>query len=287
MLSACSLLLLFASASCVVSPNSGQGGTTTANAANNPVVMNVNGRDVHADELLESGVMRDNLRDFIAVAHIRKQAAEDGVKISAEDLQKKITEQKEQVATMGQQWDNFLFTHGMTEETLHDQMEFSMILEAMATKKVTLSDDELKKIYDASTESIREQYKTSNYLTDEQAKTITFDKVKEWLRKEQIEQRKMGKMQDLYYDALRNVKVKFPSVDAKTEEELIGLIIKSKLPDDKQIPVPPGQKPTPDQGQATPDKDVPDEGTGGQANGAPQAPPTGGGTPPPPPGGGQ
>src|SRR5260221_4442835 len=107
------LAVSIVAAGCVVG-SGGPGSTVLFKAPPNPVAVKIDGRDVKLDELLKSPITRDSLNQFILFEHIRKQAVTEGVKVDPAEIDKKVEEQKQQVAGFGQPWDKFLFVHGVT-----------------------------------------------------------------------------------------------------------------------------------------------------------------------------
>jgi hypothetical protein len=291
-----SLLFVTAATGCVVSGGSGGSGSAGGGGGADPVAMKVDGRDIKLDELLTSAVIRDQLRSLIIMEHVKKEAAAAGATVDQAELDKRIEEQKKQAVTYGQKWEDFLFSHGITEKEFRDQLEFSMLLEAYAEKKAAISDDELKADYEKDKEHLNKLYSDQAFLTPEQAKEVTFDKIKEWLRKRETDEKKMTEMQNIYFDSLRDVQVEFPVLgDKAKQDEWVKLIVRSKVP--QSPPMPPGGKGgAPAGGQGGPGGAAPGGaakpgGGAGQASGQPSAPAPpaggndGGSAPPPPPSG--
>lgn len=225
---------LFAVNGCVTSSGGGGGaGILGGGGGSNPVVARIDGRDIKASEMLSSPIFRQSLRQWAAVEHLKREAAEANIVVNKDEIDKKLLEQKTQMAQFGQKWEDVLKSQGMTEDEVRSMMEFSELSKKLAEKKAgALTEADIKEEWQTNEQMWRERYGQEKMLSDADKKALTFEAAKDFVKEKLTEQKAMEVQQGMFTDALKAVKVQFPPLGSE-EGKYLDLIIKSALPDEE------------------------------------------------------
>lgn len=231
-------LLAAAFSGCVTSPggsSGGGGGGGSRGGGSNPVVLIIDGREARADEVFKSPIFRTTLRQWAAIEHIKGRAAAEGVKVDPAEVQKKLEEQKSQMAQSGMEWDEMLRMQGMTEDEVLMMMEFQMMSEAYGKKMAgAITDEAVQKEWDDREGYWRDTYAAQNFLPESKKSELTFNEVKDWMKEQMVTQKAMTAQQTMFDDALKALELEIPSLGNAEEQKFwTNLIIKSAVADDE------------------------------------------------------
>jgi len=255
----------------------------TSGAGGSPVLFKVNGHPVTAEQFFSSQAARGAVQQYVMLESMKQEAAKYGAKVEDKELNDKIADFKKQVTTGGNQsWDEFLKSSGMTEQEFVQRQRDMMLFQALQKKRVNVTDDEVKKVWDTDKTALVNEYAAKNHLPDSDKAKVTYDQVKD-IARDRVEMNKVGMMQDeIMADIILNGKLEMTSIPdsakAKTlEEEILGDQQKHAREQKEKAKNPPAAPSAGAQG-----------GTPGGPGGAPPvrpgaqaAPPSQGGTKPP------
>jgi hypothetical protein len=226
------VLLMSLTSGCVTSSGSGGGASSGGSVRGgvNPVIARLDGKEIRTDELLKSPILRQALRQWAAIEHIKYKAAAAGVKVDKAKVQEQLDTQRAQVEGGGMSWDDMLAAQGMSNDEVYQMFEFQNLMSEYAKFTAgSLSDDEVESEWERQSDYWRQMYVQMNHLPDSRTASLTFDEVKDWLRDQLVEQKAMAVQQTIFDDAINSVKLELPALgDAATQAEWAKRIIMPK-----------------------------------------------------------
>ena len=136
---------------------------------------------------LEKQAGEQVLETLVTKALILQEAKKQGIKISQEDVDKKISEIEEELKSQGADLETLLLSQGQTKAAFKEQLEIQLMIDEMVGKEVTVTEEELKDYFEENKDALGED--------------VVFEEIKEDL-KTQIKQ---GKIRDQFRPWLTKV----------------------------------------------------------------------------------
>ncbi|MBL7159017.1 SurA N-terminal domain-containing protein [Candidatus Microgenomates bacterium] len=139
---------------------------------------------------LEKQAGEQVLETLVTKTLILQEAKKQGIKISQEDLDKKISEIEEELKSQGADLETLLLSQGQTRESFEEQLKIQLMIDEMLGKEVTITEEEIKTYFEENKDALGEE--------------AVFEEVKEDLET----QIKQGKIRDQFRPWLTEVEEK-------------------------------------------------------------------------------
>jgi hypothetical protein len=172
------IMLAAAIFSCNGNNGAKKGGVSSATGASG-VAFVVSGEEFTTEDLLTSPLMRSPLREYCYSMTMLQKAREAKIEVSDEDIEAKIAETKVIVDQRNTTWQHFLDSQFLTEEEYWLNTKYSLMFERMVASRVTVSEEDMMRIWDEMQSSIIDQYLSDNHLPESERSSVEFDMVKD------------------------------------------------------------------------------------------------------------
>jgi len=93
---------------------------------------------------LEKQAGRETLENLITQTLIKQEAKKKGITVSSQEIDSRIKEVEDQVASQGGNLDELLAARGQTRKDLKDQALIQMMIEALLKEKISVSQQEIE-----------------------------------------------------------------------------------------------------------------------------------------------
>ncbi len=253
-------------ASCVAPSGSGGGGATAFGGGKREVVMTVNGTKIYADELLKSMVVRNAIRQFASIATLKNECSKLGLKVDPEQLKERVEEQKSQMRSMGQDWNEWMAQQGVSEKDVEDQLSMYMLFEQYVNSLVEVTPEQVQATWDKNKDSIITEYLKKNKLPDTEKPKVTFEQCKDLVTEQCKRDNSAGKQVEVTDKLTMLTELTLDAIKDPTERKLYeDLVINNtkKQTEEKQAKAaaPPEAPPAPPAaGEAPPAPEAGQEG---------------------------
>lgn len=150
---------------------------------------------------LESQGGKRILENIVTQALIQQEAKKKNITISQADIDKEIASTESQLATQGQNLEQWLSFQGMTKETFREQVRLQKIVEELLGKDIAVTDAEIADFTEKNQEVLAER------AGSDSAKVTTM--VKEQLKRQKLNEKVQPWLQELQKNAKINYFVSY------------------------------------------------------------------------------
>ena len=126
------------------------------------------------------------LENMVTQALIQQEAKKKNIVIKKEDIDKEISSTEAQLATQGQNLEQWLAFQGMTQETFREQVRLQKIVEELLGKDIAVSDAEVTDFTEKNQEMLTERVgsdsaKVASTVKEQLKRQKLNEKVQPWL----------------------------------------------------------------------------------------------------------
>jgi hypothetical protein len=207
-------------AGCVAPTGGGGGGVKSFGGGGRNVLMTVNGRKVYGDEVLESMVVRNAIRQFASICTLKDECSKLGFKVDPEELKAKVEEQKAQMRSMGQDWNEWMTQQGISEKDVEDQLSMYMLFEQYVNSLVEVTPEQIQATWDKNKDTIITEYLKKNKLPDTEKPKVTFEMCKDLVTKQCKQENSAGKQMEVTDKLTQLTMLTLDAIKDPTERKL-------------------------------------------------------------------
>jgi len=210
-------------AACVTAPS---GGESTA-------VFKVNGREITAEELVTSPVMRQAIKQFLITDALMREAAKEGVTADEDAINDQIDRIEQDALTQGMTIDEYLKQQFVTVAEVKESIRMQQVFDKLVEARSEVTDAERDAFWEERGEEVKYSYARENHLTDAEAGELTREQVQgtldEMILRDKQSEVRQTMMEQLINDINLEIMVINDQAEAERYEDLLINLAKTDV----------------------------------------------------------
>jgi len=200
-------------------------------------IINLNGMDVSAAELLKSPSIRQGLVQMCVLDTLWIEFESRGYKIDEEQIEEQMDEARQSAILSGASFAQMLKERMTTEADYRQNLKFNQALERLSMDNIDLSEKSLQAAWEEQRDYFAAQHARLNNLTDKERETLTLEQARDTVEELYIEASKPQAQQDLWQQLIDDTTLRLLAIEDSAERQFFEDLILNGLKTGGEWPV--------------------------------------------------